>query len=168
MVFIMPVMVTGGALRMAMPGIGTADRVELRLDLLDPGTKPLKHRLDDMIAQDQDSVSLDSRSEVAVADVPGEFREVQGTMAADGVKGLAGGRDLDDAVSFQQQRIARLQDDRLGKINQDLAAIDQFDRPAAQVALIVLEHRSAEHRIMMRIRLRCSPYSYRLQHWFWP
>lgn len=148
----------------AMAGIGAAHRVEGRHDLLDLGAEPMQHRPDDMIAQDQDAVRRDGRSQMAVADMPGELGQVTRVTAADGVERLVGGRDLDNAAAFDRERIARGQNDRFREIDQDLAAMAGLDHAPAQMALVMLEHGASEHRPGRGGGFRCPPDGYRFQH----
>ena len=62
----------------AVSRIGAAQRTERLQDLADRGAEPFEHRLDDMVAQDQDSLGLDLGGEMAIADVPGKAGEVNG------------------------------------------------------------------------------------------
>lgn len=148
----------------AVAGIGSANGVKLRHDLLDIRAEAFEHRLDDVVAQDQNPVGFDRGGKVAIADVPGEFRDMERVAAAHHIERLVGGRYLDDAASFQQQFIAGRQHDRLREVNQDLAAVGQLDRASAQVAFVMLKNRAAKHWLVARADLRCSPYGYRFQH----
>ena len=56
-----------------MAGIGAGERREGLDRIRDGGAEPLQHRLDDVVAQDEDAAGLDGGGEMAVADVPGEF-----------------------------------------------------------------------------------------------
>ena len=71
------------AVTMGAAGIGAAERVERLHDLAHHGAQPFEHRLDDMVAQDEDPLGLDRGGEVAVADVPGEAGEMDRIAAAD-------------------------------------------------------------------------------------
>src|SRR4051794_15986552 len=76
----MAVMMAAISVRMAVAvaGIGAANRIELRNDLLDIRAEAFEHRLDDVVAQDDNPVGLDRGGKVAIADVPGEFRDMEG------------------------------------------------------------------------------------------
>lgn len=69
---------------MRMPAtIGATQRAENCRYIRNPGTKPLKHRLDDVIAKDEDAIDLDLRREMPVPDMPGELGYVERITPAD-------------------------------------------------------------------------------------
>lgn len=148
----------------AVAGIGAAHRVEGCDDILDLGAEPFEHRLDDMVAQDQDAVSRDGGGEMAVADVPGELGEMERIPGPDRVERLVGGGDLDHAAALDCQGVACRQNHRLGQVDQDLAAVAGFDHAPAQMALVMLEDGAAEHRLLEQGGVRPAPDGYRFQH----
>lgn len=148
----------------AMSGIGAAHRVEGRHDLLDLGAEPMEHRLDDVVAQDQDAVSCDGRRQMAVADMPGKLGQVVRIAAADGVERLVGGCDLDGAATLDRQRVTRCEHDRFREIDQDLPTVARLDHAAAQVTLVMLEHGAAEHGFGRRGGVGRPPDGYCFQH----
>lgn len=133
--------------RVAVAGIGAANRIELSLHLFDMSPEAFEHRLDDVIAQDQDAAGFDGRGKVAVADVPGEFRDVNRIATADRIERLLGRCDLDDAARFNHESIAGGQNHRFRQIDQNFAAIGQPDHASAQVALIMLKNSPAKRRL---------------------
>ncbi len=130
----------------AVAGISAAHRVEGRDDVLDLGAEPFEHRLDDMVAQDQDAVRRDGGGEMAVADMPGELGEMKRIPGPDRVERLVGGGDLDHAAALDGERVAGGQHHGFGQIDQNLAAIRGIDHAPAQMTLIMLEDGAAEHR----------------------
>ena len=74
-----------------------------------------QHRLQHMVAPDQQAVRLDLAGRVAVADMPGEAREV----ARDDENRLFGRRDLDQPAIVKNETIARVHADRFRQIEQE-------------------------------------------------
>jgi hypothetical protein len=138
---IMPMIV---AMRVAVPGIGAAQRLERLGDLPHGRAEAFQHRADDVVAQDQDAVGLDLRGEMAVADVPGELGEVHRPAGADVVDLLLGRYDLGAAAVVEHQHVAMVERDGLGQVDQHLVAMHQRQDAAAQVALVMGEHGEVE------------------------
>lgn len=171
MVRVLVVVIMGGmrvrvAMRMAvaMAGIGTAHWIEGGNDLFHLGIQPVQHGLDDVVAQNQDTIRRDGRCEMAIADMPGELGEMERIAAPDGVERLLGRRDLDDAAALDRQRIAGCQHDRLREVDQDLPAVIRLDHAPAQVTFIMLENGAAEDRLGRLEGVRRSPDGYCFQH----
>ena len=93
-----------------------------------------------MVAQDEDAVRLDCRGEMAVADVPGELGEMHRVARADVVEFFLGRDDLDMPAVFEHQPVAMAEHDGLGKVDEHLAAVDEFDGAAAQMAFVMGQH----------------------------
>ena len=75
---VMMVMAMTVTMRMAaVTVIGPARRLEWLFHIHHRSTETFQHRTDHMIAQDQDTTFLDLRRKMPVAQVPGEFDEVQ-------------------------------------------------------------------------------------------
>ena len=106
----------------AMAGIGAAHRLERLGDVAHRSAEPFQHRLDDMVAQDEDAVGLDCRGEMAVADMPGELGQMHGVAGANVIDLFMRGDDLDMAAVLQHQPVAVVQGDRLRQIDQHLLA----------------------------------------------
>ena len=148
----------------AVAGIGAAHRVEGRDDILDLRAEPLEHGLDDVVAQDQDAVRRDRRGEMAVADMPGKFGQMQGVPGPDRIERLVGGGDLDQAAALDRQGVSGGQHDGFGQVDQNLVAIDGLDHAPAQMPGVVLEDRAAKHRLIWHGRLNRASDGYRFQH----
>ncbi len=73
-------------MRMAVAGIGAAHRRERLDDIGHRRAEAFEHRLDDMVAQDEDAIGLDRRGEMAVADMPGKLGEMHRVARADVVE----------------------------------------------------------------------------------
>jgi hypothetical protein len=164
LVVIMATVTVRISMRMAMARIGAAHRIEGCHDLLDFGAEPEEHRFDDMIAQDQDTVRRDSRSQMAVADMPGEFGQMERTAPADNVERFVGRRNFDRAAALNGERVAGCQHDRYWEVDQDLTAVARFDHATPQMPLVMLEHGAAEYRFERLGEICCPPDGYRFQH----
>ena len=114
---------------------------------VDRGAEPFQHRLDDVVAQDEDARFLDLRREMAVADMPGKLGEMRRVAATHIVELFLGGDDLDLPAVVQHQHVAMVEHDRLGQIDQHPAAVGEFDDLAAQVPLVMGKHRKASKRL---------------------
>ncbi len=67
------VMVMAVPVIMPLGMIRAVHRLEARDDRADGGTEPFQHGADDMIPLDQDTIFVDLRRQVAVAEMPGEM-----------------------------------------------------------------------------------------------
>src|SRR5690349_13949109 len=107
MVVVVMAMMVMVVVRMAVivTGIGAAHRAERLRNLAHRGAETLQHRLDDMVAQDEDAVGLDRRREVAVADVPGKLGQMNGVAGTDVVDLFWCGDDFELAAVFQHQPV---------------------------------------------------------------
>lgn len=105
--------------------------------------KTFQHRLDDVVAQDEDAVGGDRSGKVSVADMPCEFGQMDSVTGADVVELLRRRADLDLASVFKHEPVAIGQCDRLGQVDENLAAIGKFDGAAAQMPLVMRQHGTA-------------------------
>jgi hypothetical protein len=138
MMIIMPVM-----MRLRSLCIGPALGVEGGLDGSHLPTKALHHRLDHMVAADAQALPRDLHREMPVAEMPGEAQEMLRAFGADFRQRLARPHHFHHAAVFQLQGIARAQGHRLGQVEQDIQSAHGFQREAAAMAIIEIEH----HRI---------------------
>lgn len=111
---------------LAMAGIGAARGVKLRDDLGDLGAKAFEHRLDDVVAQDKNPRRLNRRGEMTVADMPAEFDQMNRISPENLIERLIGRRDDDLPAILDHEPVVGLEYDRLGQVDQHLAAIDKF------------------------------------------
>jgi len=75
--------------------IGAAQRMERFRYLAHAGAEADQHVPDDVVAQDDDTRGLDLCRQVAVAQMPGEFQEVQAVSRRHLVERFLGGDHLD-------------------------------------------------------------------------
>lgn len=93
-----------------------------------------------MVAKNEDSITLDLGREVAVADMPGEFGNMQRITPKDFVKFLACGADFNLASVIEDEPVAVLEHHRLCKIDEHLLAAFQSNGLAAQMTLIAFKY----------------------------
>lgn len=120
--------------------IGAMDRLEGFDDLRHLGSQPSEHRLDDVIALDQDPRFLDLRGKMPVAEMPAELHPVNGIAGTDFQQGFLGGDDLDMAAAFELEKIAMFQHDRLPEVEHHHIVMRQMKEFAPQMALVMPQH----------------------------
>jgi hypothetical protein len=140
------VMVVTMAMLVTMACISTAHRVKGCEDLMHIGAKTFQHRLDDVIAQNQDSVGRDCSRQVAVADMPGNFRKMSAIAPLDFVERLVGGDDTHDRAVVEHQLISREQHHGFWKIYENVISVRQVDGLTTQMALVKLQYGRTERR----------------------
>ena len=77
---------------------------------------------------------------MAVAEVIGEPRRVQGVLAAHFQQLFGSGDDLDEAPIVQHIAVAGSEDGRLGKVDKEFRAADGLEHAPAPTALLVVEN----------------------------
>lgn len=132
------------AVLVTMACISAAHRIKGCDDLMHLGIKALQHCLDDVIAQDQDSVSCDCSRQMTVADMPGEFRKVSAIASRDFVEGLVSGDDAHNRTVVEHQLISGDQNHGIWKVYENVIPIRQVDGLAPQMAFVVLQYGRAK------------------------
>ncbi|KPF96436.1 hypothetical protein IP86_16215 [Rhodopseudomonas sp. AAP120] len=89
--------------------IGTAFRIEWRIDLKDLATKPLHHIGDDVIAADAERLGHDLGRQMPVAEMPGQSHQMQRIATADLQQRLRRGNHFDQPAIVEHQRVAAAQ-----------------------------------------------------------
>src|SRR5690606_8737129 len=110
-----------------------------RLHILYGRAEPDEHGADDVIAPDEQTVVLELRGQVPVADMPGEADEMGPIAAGDFIERLARGLDADAAAIAQMQRIAIGQRYGRGEIDKDVLARRQAESLAAKTPFVCCE-----------------------------
>jgi hypothetical protein len=146
--------------------VRAAQRAEPCAHVGDTGAEPFEHRLEDVIAQDQDAVGMDGCGEMAVADVPGELGEMHRVARPDLEQLFLCSNDAGTASVVEEERVAVRQHERFGKVDKDSFAAAQDEDAAAQMALVMLEHRDVERRRGLRVDLSGTFDRYDTQHRF--
>lgn len=133
----MPVMIVMCVARLE---IGSAFRVERRLDRAHLAAETFDHGVDHVVTADAQAPARDLHRQVTVAEVPCEAQQVLGILGADFAEGFGGAHDLDDAAICQLHGVARTQRDGLGQIKQEGKPAHSFHGDAAAMAIIIIEH----------------------------
>jgi hypothetical protein len=134
---IMRVMVLG--MRMGS-GIGTAFRIERRLDLDNARAEPGHHRLDDVVAADPQALRHDLGRQMAVAEMPCDPHQMERIGTADFDQRLGGRDHLDQAAIFQHQCVAAAQGDGVFQIEQEFQPARAGHRHPPPVPVVEIEH----------------------------
>ena len=121
--------------------VGTAFRIERRLDRRHPGSEPLEHRLERRIRPQADAVRQHLDRHVPVAQRPGDAGEAGGIGGPDLAKRLGLGHHFDEIATIEHERVAAAQAHRLGKIDDERRPLDADQRtPAGTAPLVVEDH----------------------------
>ena len=128
----------GMAVRMAA-GIGATQRDEGLDDIGHRGAEALEHVPDDMVAQDDDAVFLELGGKVAVADVPGQFGQMQLGPPADIVEFLVRGENLGLSTVVEHEPVAIAERDGFGQVDKHAIAAVEPDDAATQMTFVMGE-----------------------------
>lgn len=128
---------------MGVPGISAVCRREGFDDVRHSCPQPLKHVLDDMVAQDKDALCRDGGCQVSVADMPGKLGQMNRIARSDVIEFFWRRPNLDLAPVLQHQKVAIGEGRRFQQVDQHLAAVDEFDGAASQVPLVMRQNGSA-------------------------
>lgn len=131
-------MIMGGA------GIGSALRIERRLDLGQPATETTDHLLDDVVAADPKAPWRDLGRQMPVAEMPGNPYQVLRIAAADFDQRFGRGHHLDEAAILEDQRVTTAQRDRLLKVQHECKPADACHRHAPTVTIVEVEHHGVD------------------------
>lgn len=153
---IVPGMIMAGLGRLR---VGTAFRIERRLDLNDFRAEPLQHRLDDVIAADPQALCHQLRRQVAVAEMPSDADQLLRILAADFDQRLGGGHHFDHAAIFQHQRVAAAQRHCVFEIEQELQAAGADHCGAPAMPVVEIQHHGVGRGLiptMLAFDVRCA------------
>jgi hypothetical protein len=137
--------VTGAAVVMSVRApvpVGAALGAERRLDGTEVGAEAGEHVLDDVVALHDDAIGADLGRGVAVADVPGETRERPGggAGARSRLEERLGRRlDRDDAAVVEDERVAVVEGDGLGEVDDDREPARGRETAPAEKAVAIVE-----------------------------
>jgi hypothetical protein len=151
--------------RVPVAAIGAAHRLE-RLDhFRQCGAKPFEHRLDHLVAQDQDPLRLDCGCEMPVAEVPGQFGKMHRAAGADFEQSLRRCQDQDESTLLQNQAVAGRQRNRFGQVDKHTLTTGKGQGATAQMPLVMRQRHLFEwHRVAGGIRLCGQANGPRVQH----
>lgn len=120
-----------------MPTVGPALRCERFNDLTNTRAKSGKHVCDHVIPADQDTICLDLRRQMTVADMPGQHRQRARGLAAHLKQRFLRRNHLDTPPVVQHQPIAITKRRRLRQINQHPLAPIKHQHLSPQMTFIV-------------------------------
>ena len=122
--------------------VGAAFRVERRLDMGDRRAEPGQHRLDDVIAADQQPVAGELGRQVAIAEMPGDADQMGGVARTDLGQRFGRRPHRDDAAVLQHQAVAVAKRRRFRQVEQEFeTALAGHRQPAAMAVVMVENHR---------------------------
>ena len=99
--------------------VGAVFGIERCLDWRKPGAKPAQHVLDHVVAAHAQPIADDLHVDVAIADVPGEPRQLVSTAAAISTSGSGRAGDADDRAVFEHEAVAVAQSRRLRQVEEE-------------------------------------------------
>lgn len=105
--------------------------------------KPFEHVASDMIAADEDTVRINLRGEMPVADMPGQMPE-RNASRPDLIEFFCRCDDPNGTAVFENERVAVGQQNRLRQIDHELDALVSGNQLAAQVPVVGIELERAE------------------------
>jgi hypothetical protein len=128
-------------------------------DMSHARSKADQHLLDDGVLTDQDPPAADLRWQVAIADMPGQTRQLLSIDRGDGQQGFGGGGDQNDAAILKAQAIAAAQHGGPRQVEQEFGALLGNESQSAPVAFIVTECDAIERRRLPAASLQhlCRP-----------
>lgn len=129
--------------------IGAAHGMERFGYLANRSAKPVEHVPDDMVTQDEDARFLDLRRQMAVAEMPGEFDEMQAVLRCYFVKRLFGGDHLDRLAGLREEKLAMSKLHGLLEVEHDDVVALRVQELAAHVALIMRQQYAIDGRVML-------------------
>jgi len=127
--------------------IGTAFRMEGRVDGHDIGAELDEHVLDHVITADAQPVAEQFGRQVPVAEMPGEAQQMRAVLGADLDQSLGRRLDRDDASVLEQQAVPLLQRHGLGQVEQELRPALGGHGDAAPVPRVEIEHDGVGRRL---------------------
>ncbi len=127
--------------------IRTPGRLERFLDIADTGAQSLQHGSDHVIAQDQDAAFLDLGRQVPVAEMPGEFDQVQRIARLDLEKLFRRGLHFDRITVFEHQPVTVMKEHRLFQVKHHHVPVRQVQQFTAQMTQVVRQADSIDRRI---------------------
>lgn len=138
---VMMVLMAVGVVPVRLGGfIGTALRLEGRFDHLDGGAKTTRHLLQHVVAGDADAIREKLRRHMAVAEMPGESRQMMRVLRHDLRHRLLGRHHPHDAPIFEREAVTILQPRRLDEVEQKRHVALAAHGDTAAVASVMRQH----------------------------
>lgn len=120
--------------------IGTAFRLEGRIDHCDDGAKTTRHLLQHAVAGDADAIREKLRRHMAVTQMPGEPRQMMRILRHDLRHRLLGRNHRYDAPVFEREAVSVFQPRRLDKVEQERHVALAAHGDTAAVAPVMRQH----------------------------
>jgi len=141
-IVLMVLMIVRVAMRMLMAAafIGTAFRVEWRLDLDHARAQSLDHGVDHVIPADAQAFCHDLRRQMPVAEMPGDTGKRQGIGGPDLRQRFRLGHHFHHPPVLEPQPVAAAQHRRVRKIEQKFEAADAGHDDSPTIAFFKVEH----------------------------
>jgi len=136
-VIVVVMMVVTMVVMAAMSVVSAAHRLESGFDRRHRRAEPFQHGADDVIALDENTRFIDLGRQVAVAEMPSQFGEMQAVAPGDFEQLFLGRNDLDQITVLQPQLVAIGKQHGFLEIQHDHLAIIEMQQLAAQMAQIV-------------------------------
>ena len=149
-IVLMVLMIVRVAMRMLMAAafIGTAFRVEWRLDLDHARAQSLDHGVDDVIPADAQAFCHDLRRQMPVAEMPGDTDQMLRIARLDLEQRLGSRHHFDEPPIFQDQRVAAAQCHGVFEVEQEFEAAGAGHRHSSPVAIVEVEHDGVGRRVL--------------------
>jgi hypothetical protein len=127
--------------------VGAVQRAERGGDLGNGGAEALEHRLDHVVAFEENTVLVELGGKMAVAEVVGKLDLVHAVARLHFQQRFVGGHDFDIAgIAFEHQEIAMLQHGRLPEVEHDDIVMGHVQEFPADMPLVMGEHDNADRR----------------------
>jgi hypothetical protein len=144
---------------MAFARIRAALRIKRRLNLDQPGTQPLDHRFDHVVAPNAQSFGHDLGRQVTVAEMPGDANQMLRVLAPDFDKRLRRCDNFNQPAIFEHERVPAAQRDRVLQIEQEFKPARARHCHATPVTVVKIEHDGVGRGLVpavMSVDLRCA------------
>ncbi len=125
--------------------IGASFGVKGGVDVDDLGAKLAQHGLDHMIGTQADGITDELHRQMAIAEMPGDARQVGGGRWADFHQRFWGGMDLDDTAVLQAKAVAVLKAGDAGEIDKKGGAAGTGQGLPASATVFEVEGDAIDH-----------------------
>jgi len=138
----------GVVMRRRRTAIGAAFGIEGRLDLVHMAAQAFDHLGDYVVGADADAVVANLRRQVAIADMPGNTRHVDGVMGVDFQQRFRRSPHQYGLAIVQHDTVAIAQVRHLAQIQQKLVPTLAFQHDAAAMTMVIVQHHLVEERAL--------------------
>ncbi|MNS82300.1 hypothetical protein D3C72_1160400 [compost metagenome] len=121
----------------AMGMISAARRLERLFDITHGGAKTFQHGADDVVTQDENTLLLDLRGKMPVAQMPGKLDQVKAILRLDFEELFVSRADLDQVAVFHHEKIAMGKKHGFLQVEHYHLVILQMQQLAAKMPLVM-------------------------------